>query len=101
MKLFVITLCVLLAGCAGSSTQSIGPCDKYSAHDFWSSDTAMICHDSSGKVIGMVSGKSDSPASLISSSANAAVLGAAIPLAATLIPVSKASAIAAAAVPGK
>lgn len=91
MRFATAILCVLLAGCSASSTQTVpftpvaNSCVKASAHDFWSSGVAVICFDANAKPLGIVPGSGAAPVDLVTSSANAAVLGATIPVAATLI----------------
>jgi hypothetical protein len=74
-----------LAGCSGQSIQTVGPCTKYETHDFWSQGIAMICNDAQGKPLGMVAGTGTAPVGVLTSGANAAILGATIPLGAALL----------------
>ena len=90
MRLLALIV-LLLAGCSGQSSQVVlytpvaDSCAKVSAWTWNSAGTSFICFDGNAKPIGMVSGTAQSPLDIATGYANAAVLGAAIPLTAGLL----------------
>jgi len=88
MRIICIALAtLLLAGCSSAQTEffSEGHCTKVENTSFWSSGTAMICFDDSGKLLGFGQSSGESPASLASSTANAAIIGAGVAVGGALI----------------
>ena len=89
--LAAVLLLLTAVGCSGVSTQTVAflpapnSCVKVSAYSWNSAATAMPCFGADGKPIGLVQGTGQSPLDLFSSYANAAVLGAVIPLTAGLL----------------
>lgn len=91
MNKIALIILFLLVGCSGQSSQIVkftpvaSACVKSSAWNLTSAATSFICFDKDEKVIGMVSGTAQSPLDIATGYANAAVLGAAIPLTAGLL----------------
>ena len=89
--LLLTVLVLMLAGCSGVSTQAVAympapdSCVKVSAYEWNNAATSFICFGPDGKVIGMVAGTAQSPLDLVSGYANAALIGAMIPLGASLL----------------